>query len=230
MTHSPHHHERGEDDTRTGQDVSAGLRAALRERPAPPPTWDMATIKARGRRRRARARAVPIAAGLLLFAGVGAVAATSEWPWNTTTTVATSGVDAEGNDPDQVVRGYLSARQAGDNARAFRDYWTPDVGSRLDVTTEPLLVDHVDIGPTQTAPTGAAARVQGWQQAVTVTVTLHWDNGPGLSTGKAPSPAQLVLVRHGDDQPWRIFSSFDFPGYSVPSIPAPPSTGEATTG
>ncbi|MEW1960737.1 hypothetical protein [Kineococcus sp. NPDC059986] len=218
MTHPDHHDHPGEDDDRLQFDVSAGLRAALDDRPAPPPTWDLQRMKSRGRRRRTRARAVPVVAGLLLVAGAGAVVATTGagCPWNSATTTVAPSV---GGDPDQVVRDYLAARRAGDNARAFDDYWVPGVGARIDVTGERLSADRIDVGAPHPEPTGPGTPAQGWEQAVSVPVTMTWDSGPGLTTGKAPVDGQVVLVRDSDGQPWRIASSFlEPPLYSVPNV------------
>lgn len=212
MTHPSNATPHDASDDTDDPGVSAGLRAALRDRPVPPPTWDLHAVKARGRRRRTRTRVLPVAAGLVIVAGfgVGTVATGASWPWSTTRTTATVAATVSGH-PEQVVRDYLVARQAGDNARAFDDYWVPGFGARIDISSEPLVVDQIDIGTAEPETTGSSTGTdtagQGWEQVVTVPVTFRWDNGPGLITGKMPQTMKVILVRNTDDEPWRILSS-----------------------
>jgi hypothetical protein len=215
-THDDEHREYERDDE---DDVSARLHAALRERPAPPPTWDLHAVKTRGRRRRIRTRVLSVTTGVVVLAGLGVNAATSgvSWPWTSTSTTT---VAAAVNDhPEQVVRNYLAARQAGDNARAYDDYWVSGTGARINVTSEPLVVDEIDVGTAQPQPSDPVTA--GWQQAVTVPVTLRWNTGPDLITGKTPITLKVVLVRNTDQEPWRIVSSEESPTYTVPTVPAP---------
>src|SRR5205823_2344012 len=51
--------------------------------------------------------------------------------------------------PEQVVGAEIAARQAGQNAKAFDDYWAPGIGATIDVTGEPLAVTDVAIGSAQ---------------------------------------------------------------------------------
>lgn len=206
MTHDPH----------SDVDVSARLRSALRERPAPAPTWDLAAIKARGRRRRRRAQLLPVALGLAVVAGAAAptVVGSSPWPWEATrTTVA---APARVATPEQVVRDYMDARIAGDNAGAFHDYWAeePDTGVEMTIqwTAQKLLAKDVTIGQAQPDPTALTAH-RLWRQVVSVPLSYQWDYGPGLRSGKFPFSGSVVLVRDSDTDPWRIWYSDQSPDF-----------------
>lgn len=206
MTNDPH----------SDVEVSARLQAVLRERPKPAPTWDLAEIKTRGRRRRRRAQLVPAALGLALVAGVAApsVVGSSSWPWQQTRTTAAAPTQVA--PPEEVVRDYMDARIAGDNASAFQDYWAeePDTGNAMLIqwTTQKLPAKDVTIGEAQPDPTAITAH-RLWRQVVAVPLSYQWDYGPGLQSGKFPFSGSVVLVRNSDTDPWRIWYSDQSPDF-----------------
>jgi len=203
-----------DDDSDTSADVSSSLRTSLRDRPSPPPTWNMADIKARGSRRRRRARVLPVAGVLAVTiagGGLGASHVTS-WPWRSATTVA---APARAVSPEQVVRDFVDAQMAGDTGRGLDDYWVPGVGARTDVTAEKLRVNDVQIGVTQPYPT-TKSPAQGWRQAVTVALSYSYDYDPALVIGKAPFSGSVILVRNDDTDAWRIIA-FDDSGPTSPT-------------
>lgn len=199
----------------THNDVSSSLRTALRHRPSPPAVWDMTTIKAHGRRRRLRARGLPVVIGLVTIMTAGGISAASDvsWPWTTTTTTTVAAA-ASSSPPERVVRAYVDARMAGDNARAFYDYWArdPDPGStqNLQWSAEKLAVKDIEIGASEPYPTTNVV-TRGWQEAVAVPLSYQYDPGPELVIGKAPVSGSVILVRDHDTDAWRIVSFPDTP-------------------
>ncbi len=207
-----------DDDSDTSVDVSTSLKTALHHRPSPPPSWNMASIRARGRRRRLRARALPVALGLAVVATVGGLGAAGgvSWPWTATTTTTVAAPDASGS-PEQVVRGYIEARMAGDNAGAHRDYWVQDPTWMISWNTDKLRVKDVRIGAPRSRPTTDTV-TRGWRQAVTVPLSYSYDDDPTLVIGKAPFSGSVILVRNDDTDAWRIIRSDEWPPSSVPAV------------
>ncbi|NAZ80964.1 hypothetical protein GTR02_03935 [Kineococcus sp. R8] len=219
------------DDSDTSADVSSTLRTALRDRPSPPPTWNLDHIKARGRRRRLRTRALPVALGLAVVATVGGVGAAGgmSWLWTATTTTTVAAPDASGS-PEQVVRGYIEARMAGDDAAAHNDYWVQDPTWLIRWNADKLRVNDVRIGVPRSYPTTDTV-TQGWRQAVAVPLSYSYDDDPALVIGKAPFSGSVILVRNDDTDAWRIVRSDEWPSYSVPAIvPATPDPVIAIAG
>ncbi|MFB9376980.1 hypothetical protein ACFFKU_02770 [Kineococcus gynurae] len=206
---------------RDEHDLVTRLRTALDQRPAPAPTWDLPALKRRGHRRRTRTRLVVGATALAVLAAAGVATDTV----HDRTRADRTTVAAEGSDPVQVVRDYLDARRAGDDARAYATYWVPGA----EVAGEPLHVDRVDIGSPRFGSADPEARVAagGWGQLVSVPVTFRWDHGGQLVVGKYEAPLDITLVRNSDHAPWRIVASFES---SPEPVSAPPGGVITVTG
>jgi len=125
-------------------------------------------------------------------------------------TSTSAGHERHEESPGQVVAAEIAARQAGQNARAFDDYWAPGIGATIDVTGEPLAVTDVAIGlpqpfvidKTDTTPRRSAVKV-----------AVSWTDEspfPGSTHTVGPWSGSVVLTRDGGAAPWRIVSFGDF--------------------
>lgn len=192
-----------------GADLSTTLRSALQSRPEPAPSWDMDAIRARGRARRFRTRLLPVATGLAVVVGLtaGVAGADGPWPWRTSTTTTVAAPTVSGH-PADVVRRWMQARLDGDVTGAYDRYWIPGIAAVIDTGGSALPAEDVTVGAATARPPvwTSAGR---WPQAVQVPLSYRYDDGPGLTTGKAPFSGTVTLVRESDGDAWRIVSADD---------------------
>jgi hypothetical protein len=103
--------------------------------------------------------------------------------------------------PEDVVRVYLTARNAGDvdtvNAIVVHDYM------RLSRSDRRWVVGDIDISPA--TPEGLqGTRAEGWAQAVRVDVNFTTRQAPDMTIPVGPTAWGYLLVRNADSERWRI--------------------------
>lgn len=103
--------------------------------------------------------------------------------------------------PEDVVRVYLAARNAGDvdtvNAIVVSDYM------RLSRSDRRWVVGDIDISPATTEGL-RGTRAEGWTQAVRVEVTFMTRQAPDMTIAEGATAWGYLLVRNADSERWRI--------------------------
>jgi len=103
-----------------------------------------------------------------------------------------------------VVAGSLRLQQEGDLHAAFERYWYPGYVHTVDFLNEELRITDLVIG--RAVVRAPADSPHDWDQAVTVPVSWTYTATTGAYRA-GPCAGEYVLVRSGDDDPWRIASS-----------------------